>query len=203
MKKVSASVVIIIIVILVAIIVGGVFVYQYFSAKIQPVIQTQENQNNQTAGWKTYTNEKYGFELKYPNDWKYFEQGDAEKLNLPTRENGILFMSTFTVRFGKDPLNGESSDVLIYKNATFDEIIDIGGKVYIKDTETLFSVPGATKAIKFHVLLRPDSLDTYVPKGTGKDMYMILKSCNNIDTVYEIEDPQLVTSFRLTKNCTN
>jgi hypothetical protein len=26
--------------------------------------------SNQTAGWKTYTNTKYGFSLEYPSDWQ-------------------------------------------------------------------------------------------------------------------------------------
>ncbi len=33
----------------------------------QPQAQTQPT--DETANWKTYTNAKYGFEFKYPNDW--------------------------------------------------------------------------------------------------------------------------------------
>ncbi len=158
---------------------------------------------DEMADWKTYTNDKYGFELKYPSDWKYFEQGDAEKLNLPTRENGVLFMSTFTVRFGKDPLNGEFSEVSVFKNATFDDVINMGGNQYLKDTEIPFSVPGALEAIKFHIKMRADLASEYDPKGIGQDIYLILTSCNNINTVYKIVDSQLVNSFRLTKKCGN
>jgi len=31
---------------------------------------------DETADWKTYTNEEYGFELKYPNGWFLYEDGD-------------------------------------------------------------------------------------------------------------------------------
>ncbi len=32
-----------------------------------------ENIKDETAGWQMYTNDKYGFEVKYPSDWKYNE----------------------------------------------------------------------------------------------------------------------------------
>lgn len=50
-KGISTLAVIIIIVVVAIVVVGGVFAYQYFSAKTQPVVQTQQNQNqnNQTA----------------------------------------------------------------------------------------------------------------------------------------------------------
>jgi hypothetical protein len=39
-----------------------------------PHIQTHEylpQQQDETAGWKTYTNTKYGFEIRYPVSWTY------------------------------------------------------------------------------------------------------------------------------------
>lgn len=39
------------------------------------------NINNQTAGWKTYTNAKFGFEIKYPSSWFYNEFTWNENIN--------------------------------------------------------------------------------------------------------------------------
>lgn len=76
-QKGISSLVGIIIVIAVAIIAfGGVFAYQYFSTKAQPVVQTQQNPTaglpakaSATEGWKTYTNNDYNFQIEYPNNW--------------------------------------------------------------------------------------------------------------------------------------
>lgn len=67
-KGISTSIIIIIIVAVAVVAVGGVLAYQYFSTKTQSVVQTQQNQNNQTTGWKTYTSTQYGFEFQYPTN---------------------------------------------------------------------------------------------------------------------------------------
>jgi len=38
------------------------------------------NLNNETASWKTYTNSKSGFEVKYPNTWKVSENDNQINL---------------------------------------------------------------------------------------------------------------------------
>jgi len=68
MKKISTLVGIIIIVVTVVVLFGGVFAWQYFTAKTQPIAITQQTQNqtNQTAGWKTYTDTQSGVSFMYP-----------------------------------------------------------------------------------------------------------------------------------------
>lgn len=85
-KGIASIIYIIIIVALLAIV--GFFAYQYFSKPQTPNSNSQANsnvqnssssssvssikssQNSVTAGWRTYTNSQYGFEIKYPQDWK-------------------------------------------------------------------------------------------------------------------------------------
>ncbi|MEK7562748.1 MAG: hypothetical protein AAB509_03665 [Patescibacteria group bacterium] len=76
-KGISTLIGIIIIVAVAIVAFGGIFVYQYFTVKPQPDIQTAE-----TAGWKTYTNTKYTFEIKYPDDFKGSVSADSAKAGL-------------------------------------------------------------------------------------------------------------------------
>src|SRR3989344_379399 len=77
-KEVSTLIGIIIIVAVAIIAFGGVFGYQYLikpnnqsqNQNQQPVTSNQPVDNaqsvDQTAEWKTYTNNEHGFEIKYP-----------------------------------------------------------------------------------------------------------------------------------------
>ncbi|MDP2668441.1 MAG: hypothetical protein Q8P07_01225 [bacterium] len=49
----------------------------------KPISNTQPTPapaTGETVNWKIYRNEKYGFEIKYPQDWKAAELTDYEKL---------------------------------------------------------------------------------------------------------------------------
>lgn len=72
MQKVSTFLGIIIIIIAVAVIFGGVFAYQYFMPKGFGTISPAKILQNpaQTAGWKIYKSDNYGFEINYPQNFK-------------------------------------------------------------------------------------------------------------------------------------
>ncbi|MEK7658314.1 MAG: HEPN domain-containing protein [Patescibacteria group bacterium] len=73
---------IIIIVAVAVILFGSVFAWQYLAQKNIPlqILNQQQNQNqpDQTASWKTYTNDNYGFEIKYPSGYIIYDNKEKE-----------------------------------------------------------------------------------------------------------------------------
>lgn len=61
-----------IVVILAAVVAGGILAWQYFGALEEEVKPKEEVKITEveTANWKTYRSEEYGYEVKYPQDWE-------------------------------------------------------------------------------------------------------------------------------------
>ena len=50
------------IIVIIILLAGGFFAWQYFGVP-------GKEAGDETANWKTYTNNQYGFKIKYPKDW--------------------------------------------------------------------------------------------------------------------------------------
>jgi hypothetical protein len=82
---------------IVALVVGGILAWQKvqtFNLKLSSELKLDE-----TANWKTYTNEKYGFQFKYPADTDIFSESDKPV------EMGVLLV----------PPNSSSTNVTVYE----------------------------------------------------------------------------------------
>lgn len=60
---------------LTGIVAGGILVWQYFWVpKIEVLKEEVKIPVDETANWKIYRNEEYGFEMRYPSDWSVEEK---------------------------------------------------------------------------------------------------------------------------------
>ncbi len=93
----------------------------YFDKILSTFKFTDQNQSNETANWKTYTNSKYGFTFKYPSDYKslpnlgehVFYSPDAEfDKNTNAKIKGIEIGSTV---YGQEGDQGGDGDIENYK----------------------------------------------------------------------------------------
>jgi len=96
-KGISTPIGILIIVLVAIIAGGGILAYQYYWMPEEKYVEAPPLVKDETADWQTYTNEEYGFEVKYPNNY-YIEVSGK-------REEGGLIYDLLRVAIDKEPLS--------------------------------------------------------------------------------------------------
>ncbi len=116
--------------------------------KPEKVVKEEPRPENETINWKTYRNEEYGFEIKYPKDWQLWQRRRFGGLNVIHTEiftvetesfYGRVFLNLFTdyekpcEEFQIDDLEslwGNQEEILVKRRGhqcfTFSYVIDKG-----------------------------------------------------------------------------
>ncbi len=170
MKKVSTATGIIIIVTAAIVLFGGAFGYQWYAnSKLQTTNYNQtQNSNTKTADWKTYTNDKYGFEIQYPPNYQVTTlenflappnqigllrlHGNPDDIDITYADTSTLDLSTSKYGFEKVYFDQSKNDWMIHtkgesgvngspydKTEKLDILYTKGGLTFFPDEHGVFS----------------------------------------------------------------
>jgi len=213
-KGISTLVGIIIIIAVAIIAFGGVFAYEYFAKSQTPTInvqptpnfQKQQNQNSGTAGWKTYTNTQYGFEIKYSNPAKLSPILQGIQIDINGIAGSIFVSKLKKINDGWDnsSLSNRTINCIVDKN---DE--SIKGFYNYKDLKNINNINF------YHYINYPDFIGKFCGMSSGcwyNDVYRIVNGDVCYEITYtrshrEISKPeqipdlinQIVSTFKFTK----
>ncbi|MDD4082104.1 MAG: hypothetical protein PHD05_01825 [Sphaerochaetaceae bacterium] len=107
--------------------VGGFFAYQFFTK-----VNTPEAENS-TAGWKTYTNTEYGFEIKYPSEFenaKIFPENVLDCNSQVYNEIGLVSFKNIGIHIACPNILNSVQNSQVYKGDK-NTIIIAGRQAYI------------------------------------------------------------------------
>lgn len=128
-KKIVVS-----ILIMTVLVITGFFIWKKLDIKPSH-INSDQQESSQTKDWKTYQNDNYGFEIKYPIDWTIIENAgdnaDRSVVSLVSPETQKMVLSKktssscdFSVYYYNSILDEPENRINEFKAVTIEEMIN-------------------------------------------------------------------------------
>lgn len=117
---------------------------------------TTTTATDETANWKTYTNDKYGYSIKFPTDFSVVESGIAGTADATANSSAITITNN-SLNINIDPnvsSTGESDIQGVTVDKGFNELAQTAGNNYNKQTQ------GSVQFAKFSYLKKVYSFAT-------------------------------------------
>ena len=193
-KAISTPIAIIIVIIVAILAVGAVLVYQYYWQP-QTAPAPPEPSADETANWKTYRNEEYGYEIKYPQNLQKKEISDAVSFSALNKDKRNIEDFIFMIFYSKD-LKTEIKDRRkeLFNSKTF-------RTENAKEEEILLDNITATKlSAKIFSLLPElnfeysDQIDIFI--GEDKNLHIFGFISPENESEYLIIFDQMLSTFR-------
>lgn len=129
-------------------------------------VKLEETKDLSLAGWKTYTNPKYNYEVKYPSDWFYMEDaccppppGGVNLNNFSAKKDGYAANQTKSEVYGIDFLclyEGRIDDIgevqLQRSEGIENELTKINGLDAIKFTKNVVPGDPSKKVLTYYIV---------------------------------------------------
>lgn len=154
----------------------------------KPANNATPTPTDETATWKTYKNTNYGYEVKYPSEWKITS----------AHQSIISFGDTFTI--GTECIDGRGfpeDAVSQSKKVTYNGRVFIINKVYVQDGKKLFEYTATTEFPTNYRASNPSSelpADYYQTACKVVGFYVNVNK-NVTDSLIE----QILSTFKFTK----
>ena len=200
-QNLKPEVKILVIVALIAVVLSVVGVLLLKTMQPSPIVQapspqpqtldTSDGSTSLTAGWQTYSNDEFGFELKYPLDWFIYDDGNfpCEYVLLSKKQLSDCYFADYI-----------PADFYVFKSEPYDPFPQSSKS----DTFQPFTVDGEDAVINFATEKSdgPRGKDTKILVNNSGYGYMISFSNTDYQGNHEQVFDQILSTFKFTSRYT-